>query len=356
MENRMHSITEIRTQMSGSNNLSCVPTRNEFGQIHLDEQEFLEKVRTYVLAPEELYTLGFPVEFCGRVRILHSPFPFASYDQNKNKKQERTNNACKSKFEQNCARCGCSFYFPCTQYLPQDKCYYHFGKLKYQSGEGNMDSVFTCCGKPFNAKGCSVGQFHVWSGLENGVNDNLRGFVKTQRTINNWIEPGIYSLDCEMCYTINGMELCRVTVVGIDGGLLYSTFVKPEYQVVDFNTRFSGVTERDVTLNGITLPEVQRDLLSFINEGTILVGHSIHNDLRALKILHRNIVDISLIFPHHLGYPYRYSLKQLTLNCLHKHIQSSDYGHDPYEDALSSMELLMWSIVQDLLKKTNNNN
>ncbi|KAK9887629.1 hypothetical protein WA026_023588 [Henosepilachna vigintioctopunctata] len=327
MENRMHSITEIRTQMSGSNNLSCVPTRNEFGQIHLHEQEFFEKVRTYVLAPEELYTLGFPVEFCGRVRILHSPFPFASYDQNKNKKQERTNNACKN------------------------KCYYHFGKLKYQSGEGNMDSVFTCCGKPSNAKGCSVGQFHVWSGLENGVNDNLRGFVKTQRTINNWIEPGIYSLDCEMCYTINGMELCRVTVVGIDGGLLYNTFVKPEYQVVDFNTRFSGVTERDVTLYGKTLPEVQRDLLSFINEGSILVGHSIHNDLRALKILHRNIVDISLIFPHYLGYPYRYSLKQLTLHCLHKQIQSSDYGHDPYEDALSSMELLMWKIVQDLSKK-----
>ncbi|KAK9881242.1 hypothetical protein WA026_015360 [Henosepilachna vigintioctopunctata] len=192
----------------------------------LREEEFFERICTYILATEEFYNLVPPEEFYGRVRILYTPF--ASYVQNINENQVISNNANESVLGRTCARCGSSFSSTSSQYFTQKQCFYLLGKLKYQWGEG--------------------------------------GFVKTQRTMNNWIKTGTYALDCEMCYSTKAIELCRVTVVGIDGRLLYNSFVKSEYRVVDFNTRLPRVTERDVTLNVEILPEVQRDLLSFVTK------------------------------------------------------------------------------------------
>uniref|UniRef100_A0A3Q4I8L1 Uncharacterized protein n=1 Tax=Neolamprologus brichardi TaxID=32507 RepID=A0A3Q4I8L1_NEOBR len=48
--------------------------------------------------------------------------------------------------------------------------------------------------------------------------------------------PGVYSLDCEMCYTVHGLELSRVTVVNSSLEVVYDTFVKPENEVIDYNT------------------------------------------------------------------------------------------------------------------------
>jgi hypothetical protein len=62
--------------------------------------------------------------------------------------------------------------------------------------------------------------------------------------------------------------------------------------------RFSGITEellRDVT---ITLPQVQQRLLQMLSSNTIIVGHSLENDLKALKLLHSRVIDTALLFPH----------------------------------------------------------
>ena len=75
---------------------------------------------------------------------------------------------------------------------------------------------------------------------------------------------GVYGIDCEMCYTIAGLELTKVcfkknpnyffcfsqcaqvTVVGVDGRPVYESLVLPDSQVADYNTRFSGITQKDL--------------------------------------------------------------------------------------------------------------
>lgn len=50
-------------------------------------------------------------------------------------------------------------------------------------------------------------------------------------------EQGIYALDCEMCYTTEGLELTRVTIINEDCKVVYETLVKPLHPVIDYNTR-----------------------------------------------------------------------------------------------------------------------
>ena len=42
------------------------------------------------------------------------------------------------------------------------------------------------------------------------------------------------------------LVLLQVTVVGIDGRLVYESLVCPEHDIIDFNTRFSGITAKDL--------------------------------------------------------------------------------------------------------------
>lgn len=41
----------------------------------------------------------------------------------------------------------------------------------------------------------------------------------------------------KQCYTKQGLELTRVTVIDSEMKVIYDTFVKPESKVVDYNTR-----------------------------------------------------------------------------------------------------------------------
>lgn len=168
--------------------------------------------------------------------------------------------------------------------------------------------------------------------------------------------PGVYGVDCEMCYTSVGLELTKVTIVGIDGRMVYESLVMPEHEIIDYNTRFSGITERDLN-RGVTktIKEVQNDLNGFINADSILIGHGLENDLRALNLIHARIIDTSLVFPHFYGLPYRRSLRSLCNSYLKRDIQDNAWGHDSYEDARACVELMLWKARKDVdkLKKLN---
>ena len=64
-------------------------------------------------------------------------------------------------------------------------------------------------------------------------------------------------------------------------------------------------------LEGVStkLIDVQNALRALFTEETILVGHSIENDLLALKLYHNQIIDTSLLYPHPNGPPSKQALR-----------------------------------------------
>lgn len=279
-----------------------------------------------------------------------------SSDHDDDTNSERQIPAGANYFSRTCSRCGSIFYTNAEQYLKtseqKSKCKYHWGKLQLLTSTEDpklVSKMYTCCrGKP-NTHGCTEAPVHVWDGLQQGVN-LIENFVYTKSRRNPPRDGnyGVYAVDCEMCYTVCGLELTKVTVVGMDGRLVYDSYVKPEHEIVDYNTRFSGVSAKDFKRNTPkTLKEVQNDLMGFINAHTILVGHGLENDLRALKIAHFRVVDTSHTFPHPNGLPYRWSLKNLTLAILKRNIQCNKDGHNSYEDARACMELALWQVRKD---------
>lgn len=59
----------------------------------------------------------------------------------------------------------------------------------------------------------------------------------------------------------------------------------PENPILDYLTQYSGMTA--VRLEGVTtrLADVQKRVQNLINYNTILVGHSLENDMAVLKVI-----------------------------------------------------------------------
>lgn len=248
-----------------------------------------------------------------------------------------------------CVRCHSNFYVnESGDYYSKDSCYYHPGKQeRLAKNGGSYVTAYSCCGNPLHYQGCTSNKYHVWTGLENGYNGPYDGFVTTQQPDYTADDDnyGVYAIDCEMCYTLYGLELTKVTLIKSDGRLVYEKLVKPTAPIVDYNTRFSGITEKLLSTRSVkTLQEVQIDLLRYISARTILIGHAINNDLRVLKMIHRNVIDTSVVFPHRYGLPYRLSLKHIVKNYLHRDIQTGDQGHCSFEDSRACLEALLWNV------------
>jgi RNA exonuclease 1 len=80
----------------------------------------------------------------------------------------------------------------------------------------------------------------------------------------------------------------------------------------DLNTRFSGIHPEEYAARAVLpLESVQRALARLIDADTILIGHALDNDLRALRLVHRRVVDTAALFPHNRGPPYRRALRDL---------------------------------------------
>lgn len=77
---------------------------------------------------------------------------------------------------------------------------------------------------------------------------------------------------------------------------------------------------------------------------TILVGHSLENDLLALKISHDLVIDTAILYKHPRGASYKTALRVLARRFLSREIQQSGNGHDSIEDARATMELALLKI------------
>uniref|UniRef100_A0A7S3HDU8 Exonuclease domain-containing protein n=1 Tax=Spumella elongata TaxID=89044 RepID=A0A7S3HDU8_9STRA len=147
------------------------------------------------------------------------------------------------------------------------------------------------------------------------------------------------ALDCEMCTTSQGLELTRLTVLCPLNGVVYDTLVRPESDITDYHTEFSGITQDQLVNVTTTLKDVQDTLRQLISDRTIIVGHSADTDLKVLQLVHSRVIDTSALFPHPTGLPYKHSLKKLAKDYLHKDIQDGKEGHDSVQDAAIALEL-----------------
>lgn len=134
----------------------------------------------------------------------------------------------------------------------------------------------------------------------------------------------VVALDCEMCATKHGLQLTRVSVVDLHLQTIFDTYVLPRDDITDYLTEYSGITAATLKHVTVTFDQARVAILRILNRDMVLVGHSLENDLKALKICHMNCVDTAVLFPHPSGFPYRNKLKYLSAKILKIQIQQHD--------------------------------
>ncbi|KAL2888622.1 RNA exonuclease [Ceratocystis lukuohia] len=151
----------------------------------------------------------------------------------------------------------------------------------------------------------------------------------------------ILAIDCEMVMTgPSEMALARISVVSWGGDVVLDELVKPSKPITDYVTQYSGMTPAKLDAVTTTLADIQAKLLDLLTPRTILLGHSLDSDMRALQLCHPFIVDTSLIFPHPRGPPIKQSLRYVTQKYLNREIQKGGAsGHNSIEDAKACLDL-----------------
>ncbi|KAI1211714.1 uncharacterized protein F4807DRAFT_399652 [Annulohypoxylon truncatum] len=253
-------------------------------------------------------------------------------------------------------------------------CTYHPGKVYFtERGPGKLSQAkkkYRCCHQNVDddSGGCATAPTHVFKTTNINRLASLLNFCETPP--NPTVPKGrAICFDCEMGYTVYGLELIRMTAVSWPSyDILADILVQPYGEVLDLNTRYSGVTpeamasaerwvlgedhrpipgvgEAKPKLKIAPDPKAARDLLfSLIGPDTPLIGHGLENDLNAIRIIHPTCIDTVLLFPHKRGLPHRNGLKMLMDTLLNQKIQqeadeSAPEGHDSAEDAKAAGEL-----------------
>lgn len=303
--------------------------RKVIDNVEFNGAKFYYNIKKWVLNEVQLQENGFPLPHNsgekGRAII---------YGQNKQMPPKG--------FIRTCCRCKKDYTIDKKSFpAVREECIYHpnnkyrvRGEIKYQ-----------CCSQDGSSDGCCIAPCHVYEYVDF---ENLKGFVKTLPPEREMDDYGVYSLDCEMCYTTHGLDLTRVTVINSACKVVYETLIKPLHPIIDYNTRYSGITEEQMANVKTTLLEVQATLLAMFNSKTILIGHSLESDFKALKLIHDSVIDTSVLFPHKMGPPYKRALRNLSSEYLKKIIQNSVDGHDSGEDARTCMELVIYKLKEDL--------
>ncbi|KCV72892.1 hypothetical protein H696_00463 [Fonticula alba] len=188
---------------------------------------------------------------------------------------------------------------------------------------------------------------------------NMMQYLRTRYLVSNpldlrtFMEPkgntrlgNKVGLDCEMVGVGPGgraSALARVVVVNLHGHVVLDLFVKPEEEIVDYRTRFSGIRPQD--LEGphvVPLHQAQVQVGNLLT-GRIVIGHDLKNDFAALNMRHpRHLIrDTARFQPLREAMKMRGraspSLRALAACLLGLAIQVGE--HHPGEDARAAVEV-----------------
>ncbi|KAJ3374497.1 hypothetical protein GGF31_007275 [Allomyces arbusculus] len=167
-------------------------------------------------------------------------------------------------------------------------------------------------------------------------------------TVPDQTERKLLAMDCEMCYTQHGLELTRISLVDESGAAVMDEFVLPDDPILDYNTRYSGITAKHMLDVKTRVEDVQARLLELIDGQTILAGHSLENDLNALRLTHPFIIDTAVCYSNPAGAYNKPKLSKLADSFLKRQIQANpdQLGHDSIEDALACMDLVKLKLAR----------
>ncbi|SJL01868.1 uncharacterized protein ARMOST_05192 [Armillaria ostoyae] len=244
-----------------------------------------------------------------------------------------------------CERCREPFLV--TPHPVKDECLHHWGRPYSKKTSGQRERLYSCCSKSVTEnEGCIRGP-HVFYESDPSALHARHSFSSLNSTSS---AQEIVALDCEMIYTTGGMRVARVSVVDGTGAEVFDELVRMDdgVYVLDFNTRFSGITEEAYVKATRPLSEIRQALDAIISSSTILIGHGLENDLRTLRIVHHQCIDTAIMFPHPAGHPYRKALRDLAREHLGIRIQAggSAVGHSSIEDSVATLDLVRWFVLE----------
>lgn len=193
------------------------------------------------------------------------------------------------------------------------------------------------------------------------IKANPNTFLSTPARTNNGVaKHKAIAIDCEMVGVEGGREelalLCAVDV--LTGAVLINSFVYPIETVKDWRTKYSGVSKRAMTeahLRGETLngwPEARDRLFRFADADTVLIGHALHGDLKVLRVVHKRVIDSSIlvgeaVFGKGNKIGRQWGLQTLCRELLGAAIQvSKKKGHVCLEDTLATREIVLWCLTE----------
>lgn len=154
------------------------------------------------------------------------------------------------------------------------------------------------------------------------------------------------AIDCEMVLCEDGSEaLVRLCAVDHNLEVKLDEFVKPDKAIVDYRTEITGITAEHLKGVNSSLVNLQKSMKKLLSQGTILVGHSLNNDLQVLKLDHARVIDTSYLFMSGDGASSRkLSLSNLCKSVLGYELRKQGSPHNCLDDACAAMKLVLCKI------------
>lgn len=159
------------------------------------------------------------------------------------------------------------------------------------------------------------------------------------------------AIDCEMIETNLGIECARVSGTVEDGTVIFDEIFKPLGDVIDLRTEISGITQEKLDNAEHTSYEVVKTLSKYISKDTCIIGHSLENDFRSMKLIHTKVIDTSIIYNKDCKYPYKPKLSKIYTKYIKKPFQVVGLAHDSIDDARATFELVKYAKEQAVHEK-----
>jgi len=169
------------------------------------------------------------------------------------------------------------------------------------------------------------------------------GWIKAKR-FGDWCEnnPQVIAIDCEMCETEDPVTkkkqpnaLCRISIVdAVTDEILLNSLVKPKWPVTDYRTFINGINEESLKDVQFTIEHAQAFMQALCSEETVVVGHAVHHDMKALQMEHYCCADSSMLFRAQDSETATVSLKDCAFSILNKDMPKT---HDSVNDARAAL-------------------